>query len=212
MAEQTSSGAGTRSDRKRERTRQSLIGAGRVLIAERGVAGLRIQEITDQADVALGSFYNHFSSKEELVETVITESLRELAAMTITSVGADADPAEIVAAANLRFIRLAYDDPDFARLVVRLDDADTLFAAAVYPQAMTELQKGIDAGRFVVTNPAVTVTAVIGGAFTLIRDILDGNHGDGAERPFTQHVLMSVGLPAAEAEAATTSAARAIGL
>ena len=54
----------SRTERQQQRTRRQLLDAGRSLIAAKGVAGLRIQEITEAADVALGSFYNYFESKE----------------------------------------------------------------------------------------------------------------------------------------------------
>jgi AcrR family transcriptional regulator len=193
------SAAPTRSDRQRERTRRRLLDAGRTLIADRGVAGLRIQQITERADVALGSFYNHFGSKEELVEQVVTESLADLATATVATVGPDADPAEAVAAANLWFIRIAYDEPDFARLVVNLGHADTLFGAAVHPYARQAVERGIATGRFTVANLEVTLTAVIGGALALIREILDGRHEPGAELAFASHVLTSLGVPPTEA-------------
>src|SRR5882757_8823572 len=108
-----------RTDRRRERTRGKLTDATRELIVEKGVSGLRINEITERADVALGSFYNHFESKEEIVDAVVTDSLRELAEALAT--GAVEDPAELVSVAIRRFVGLAYDDPAFARLVVHLN-------------------------------------------------------------------------------------------
>jgi AcrR family transcriptional regulator len=209
--EQSAQRTVTRSDRQRERTRRGLVDAARILIAEKGVAGLRIQEITERADVALGSFYNHFSSKEELVEAVVTESLADLASVAITSVGDDADPAETVALAHLRFIRLAYEQPDFARLVVNLDHADALFSNAVQPYARIALERGIANGRFVVAEIEVTLTAVIGGAFALIREILDGRFGPGVEVALTSYVLTSLGLTAGDAEAVLASASALIG-
>jgi len=197
----------TRSDRQRERTRRRLLDAGRTLIADRGVAGLRIQQITERADVALGSFYNHFGSKEELVEQVVTESLADLATATVATVGPNADPAEAVAAANLWFIRIAYDEPDFARLVVNLGHADTLFGAAVHPYARQAVERGIASGRFTVANLEVTLTAVIGGALALIREILDGRHAPGAELAFATHVLTSLGVAPLEAAAVCESVA-----
>jgi AcrR family transcriptional regulator len=41
------------------------------IIAERGFEGLVIQDITQRADVGYGSFYNHFPSKDAIVEAVI---------------------------------------------------------------------------------------------------------------------------------------------
>jgi AcrR family transcriptional regulator len=204
-------GSPTRSDRQRERTRRKLLDAGRTLIAERGVAGLRIQEITARADVALGSFYNHFATKEALVEDVISESLTDLAAATITSVRHVADPAEMVAASSLRIIRLAYEEPDFARLVANLGHADSLFGTAMHPHARIAVERGVRTGRFVVVDIEVALTAIIGGALALIRGILDGRHGPGAEEAFTQHVLASLGLTPAEAVAVSASVAAGIG-
>ena len=210
--EQTSqSGAPTRSDRQRQRTRRRLLDAGRTLIAERGVSGLRIQEITERADIALGSFYNYFPAKEDLVEAVVAESLSALAAATLPAVWDDADPAEVVAAANLRFIRLAYDDPDFARLVVNLVHADDLFLAATHPYARVAVERGIANERFVVADIEVTLTAVIGGAFALIRELLAGHQQTGAEIAFAQHVLASLGLSPSDAAAVTKSAAARVG-
>jgi AcrR family transcriptional regulator len=199
--------APTRSDRQRERTRGKLLDAGRTLIAQRGVAGLRIQEITERADVALGSFYNYFSTKEELVEVIVGESLSALAAATLPSAWEDADPAEVVAAAILRVVRLAFDDPDFARLVVNLAHADDLFLAATHPYARIALERGIADDRFEVVDIEVALTAIIGAAFALIRELLAGHHTAGAEVAFAQLALASLGLRPGEAAAVTKAAA-----
>jgi AcrR family transcriptional regulator len=201
--------ASTRSERTRLRTRRQLLDAGRTLIAAKGVAGLRIQEITEEADVALGSFYNYFDSKEQFLEAVITESLSDLASAIITNIDDDTDPAEVVALANLRVIRLAYDEPDFARLIVNIGHSEALFGDAVHPHARVAVERGIESGRFVVADVEVLLTAVIGGAFALIRQILDGNHGPNAHVAFARHVLASLGLPPDEAEAVTRAAAAA---
>jgi AcrR family transcriptional regulator len=198
----------TRTERQRLRTRRLLLDAGRALIASKGVAGLRIQEITEQADIALGSFYNYFGSKEELLEAVITESLSDLASAVITDVDEDTDPAEVVALANLRVIRLAYDEPDFARLIVNIGHSEALFGDAVHPHARIAVERGIESGRFVVADLEVLLTAVIGGAFALIREILDGRHGTHAHEAFARHVLAALGVSPVEAEAIVSKVAK----
>src|SRR6201991_4941761 len=147
---ETEGKATTRVERQRLRTRRLLLDAGRTLIAAKGVASLRIQDITEEADVALGSFYNFCQSKEELLEAVITESLSDLTSAIITNVDDDTDPAEVVALANLRVIRLAYDEPDFARLIVNIGHSEALFGDAVHPPARIAVERGIASGRFVV--------------------------------------------------------------
>ena len=59
-----------RIDRRRERTRNALIGAARKFLSE-GRSAVSIQEITDAADVGFGSFYNHFQSKEQLFDEAV---------------------------------------------------------------------------------------------------------------------------------------------
>jgi len=190
----------TRAERQKERTRRRLVDTARALIAERGVAGLRIHEITDRADVALGSFYNHFADKDELVEAVVGESLAELAAATVPPEDADIDPAEVVAGAIIRFLKLPALDPDFARLVVNLHHADVLFATAVYPFARLAVQRGVDTGRFVVSDIEVTVTATVGGALALIRETLEGRHEPAkVEKAFPELALASMGVPGPDA-------------
>ncbi|NIH99080.1 TetR/AcrR family transcriptional regulator [Mycolicibacterium fluoranthenivorans] len=189
----------TRTERQRQRTRRQLLDAGRSLIAAKGVAGLRIQEITETADVALGSFYNYFESKDEFLEAIMTESLTELAAATVATEDLSSDPADVVALASLRVVGVAYTEPEFARLIANIGHSEALFGRALHPYAREAVERGIDSGRFVVPNIDVLLTAVIGAAFALIREILDGRHGPHAERAFAQYMLAALGLTPDEA-------------
>src|SRR5262245_42665756 len=55
-----------RGARRKRETREKLLRAAFRLIAERGVDGVAINEITEAADVGFGSFYNHFESKDAI--------------------------------------------------------------------------------------------------------------------------------------------------
>lgn len=189
-----------RVDRRRMRTRQRLVDAARRLIAEKGVSGLRIQELTHEADVALGSFYNHFTTKEELVEAVVGELLDDLGAATVVD-DAVQDPAVTASAAIRRVVRLAYDDPEFARLVVNLNHADELFAQAFHPYARQVVERGVRAGRFESPGIEISVNLVVGGSLSLIRAILAGQHTEGVETHHAEVSLRALGVPAGEARA-----------
>jgi AcrR family transcriptional regulator len=193
--------APNRRERRRERTRDAMTDAARELITEKGVAGLRISEITERADVALGSFYNHFESKEDLVEAVVAESLQSLAEALATPATADQDPAEVVSLAIRKFVGLAYADPSFARLVVHLNHADALFVTAVHPAARSAVELGIHSGRFDVPDLEVAVTAIVGGSLALMRAIVDGRVGDGAAEVYASSALRALGVPTDEARA-----------
>ncbi|EUC21006.1 regulatory protein TetR, partial [Burkholderia sp. BT03] len=55
-----------RGARRKRETRGRLLDAALRLMAEKGMEGVAINEITEAADVGFGSFYNHFESKEAI--------------------------------------------------------------------------------------------------------------------------------------------------
>ncbi|MEZ5998723.1 MAG: helix-turn-helix domain-containing protein [Hyphomonas sp.] len=56
-----------RNERRRRRTREMILEAADVVFRRKGVNSATVNDITDEADVAYGSFYNHFDSMEDLV-------------------------------------------------------------------------------------------------------------------------------------------------
>src|SRR5208283_2345619 len=66
-----------RLDRRKARTRTALIRAAQSFIAA-GNLNVPIGEITQAADVGLGSFYNHFESREDLFEAAVEDVLELL--------------------------------------------------------------------------------------------------------------------------------------
>jgi AcrR family transcriptional regulator len=68
----------SRSERRRSRRRQEIIDAARQIIVQKGLSNLTIQDVTEAADMAVGSFYTYFPSKEALLEAAIWEDLQRL--------------------------------------------------------------------------------------------------------------------------------------
>jgi AcrR family transcriptional regulator len=67
-----------RGTRKRERTRAELLKAARQVFAKRGYHDASIAEITELADVGVGTFYLHFHDKDELFTTMLADGMRVL--------------------------------------------------------------------------------------------------------------------------------------
>ena len=65
------SNAPPRGARRRQRTRSAIITAGQRLFAVRALESVSIDDIVAAADVAKGSFYNHFDHKEGLADTIV---------------------------------------------------------------------------------------------------------------------------------------------
>lgn len=57
--------------------REQLVAAATTLFEERGYRTVSIQDITEAADMSIGSFYNHFKSKEALYTDIVYRLERE---------------------------------------------------------------------------------------------------------------------------------------
>jgi AcrR family transcriptional regulator len=188
-----------RHTRRREQTRRKLLDAARALFARQGVENTRINEITDEADVGFGSFYNHFDSKEAILEAVVEETVAAQGA-AVSSVTADLDdPAEVVAAAHRYFVNLARSDPEWGWLLIRLDASQKIGLRALGPFARRDLERGIRAGRFEVPNKRVALFGAGGALLGVMGDVLDGRAPKDADRNHAEGVLRMFGLSAADA-------------
>lgn len=191
--------APSRAARRRAQTRASLLNAARQLFSRQGIETTRINEITELADVGFGSFYNHFESKEEIVEAVLRETVASQALALKQVATRIEDPAEVVAVAHRYFIRRAARDPEWAWLLVRIDASHRVIFSALEPFAMRDLSRGIGTGRFAVSNPTVALHASGGALLSVMRLVLEGGAPEDADSHHAEGVLRTLGLSPAEA-------------
>ena len=185
--------------RRREQTRRKLLDAARALFARQGIDNTRINEITDEADVGFGSFYNHFESKDAIVEAVLIETVAAQGAAVEAMTGQLEDPAETVAVAHRHFVRLARTDPDWAWLLVRLELSRVVGVSSLAPFAREDIDRGIASGRFHVPNRRIALFATGGALLSVMRDVLDGHAPRDADRHHAEGILRMLGLPAEDA-------------
>jgi len=190
-----------RLDRRKARTRQSLVDAAIRLIAEGRGDRASIQEITQEADIGFGSFYNHFESKEQLFQTASEEVLERWGQMLDAAcVGLD-DPAKVFAVSLRISGRLAWTHPDVAGFIsgagLELLDAPRGLA----PRALRDIRAGQAVGRFSVSDPDIALSAVAGGLLGLLR--LSERHpervDESAVDDLAEACLRLLGLRATEA-------------
>jgi len=91
----------------KEQRRQELIAATMETIAERGLAGTTLAEVTGRAGLSLGLANHHFSSKENLLTATLRHLAVELRAVWVARQG---DPS-LTAAEKLRAIVESMFDP-----------------------------------------------------------------------------------------------------
>src|SRR6187551_1333611 len=88
--------ADNRLERRKMRTRAALIRAAQTFVGA-GQLNVPVLEITQAADVGMGSFYNHFDSKEELFEAAVADVLDNHGALLDQLTESIDDPAETFA-------------------------------------------------------------------------------------------------------------------
>ncbi|MBF6620201.1 MAG: TetR/AcrR family transcriptional regulator [Patulibacter sp.] len=180
--------------RRRETTRAKLIAAAKTLIARQGADVTRIQEITDEADVGFGSFYNHFDGKDAIVEAVLAETIAAQAAEIGTLTAEIEDPAEVIAAAHRFFVRRARSDPDWGWLLLRLDVSHNVLRTSLGPYALEDLRRGIASGRLQVPDETVALYAMGGVLISVMRAVLDGVAPKDVDVHHAEGILRLLGL------------------
>jgi AcrR family transcriptional regulator len=191
----------SRLDRRKARTRQALIDAAARLIAEGRGDRASIQEITEEADIGFGSFYNHFDSKEQLFQTASEEVLERWGQMIDLATAGITDPAELFAVGLRISGRLGWTHPDIAAFLTGagLDALDIPVGLA--PRALRDIQAGKDAGRFTVPDAEIALSAVAGGLLGLLRMCQrdPGRVDEAAVDQLAEAELRLLGVPAGEA-------------
>jgi AcrR family transcriptional regulator len=188
-----------RQARRRERTRARLVEAARAVFARQGVDATRINDITEEADVGFGSFYNYFESKDAIVAAVVEQAAKAAAEANDRASADLDDPAEIVAVAHRSLIQTAIDDPNFGWLLVRLEISHDIVSATLGPYAARDLDRGIQTGRFAVDDPAVALIAAGGALLAVVRTVLQGHADEKTAQHHAAAVLRIFGLPPQEA-------------
>jgi AcrR family transcriptional regulator len=193
-------GSGNRLERRKQRTRAALIKAAQSFIAA-GKVNVPVLEITQAADVGMGSFYNHFSSKEQLFDAAVAEVLDAHGALLDELTSSIDDPAETFACSYRLTGRLFRLRPQESQIL--LATGMTLLASekGLAPRALRDIEDANRAGRFHVDDPELAL-AMAGGALlglgNLLRNQPDRDDAAAADQ-VTEDVLRLFGLPAAEA-------------
>jgi AcrR family transcriptional regulator len=112
--------------RQAEATRTLLLEVARESFTTRGYAATSIDTIIEQAGVARGALYHHFSGKEALFRAVYEAVEAEVVARVMAAAAAEASPWDAVRAGLSAFLDACLE-PSFRRIVV-LDSVSVLQA------------------------------------------------------------------------------------
>ncbi len=189
--------------KKRERTQLQLIEAAMRVFAEKGIGGAPIHVIAHEAGLANGTFYNHFTTKQELIVAVAGHLMDRLSDEVAASVRDLDDPAEWVAVALRRFNQKAQDDPIWGNVTVRLGGTASDVSGRIAANMTRDLEEGIRRGRFKVPSQQAAADALLGTGLMGLLSVSTGRAGPEHASDIAAMVLRSLGIDGEEAEEIT---------
>lgn len=105
-----------RRQRQRDETRRAVLDAAEALLAEEGVEGFSMRRLAARSGYALPTLYHHFGDKRRLVEAVLDDLFREVAALLRSA--ARPDPVASVRAMLRAWLAFGLDNPAHYQLFV----------------------------------------------------------------------------------------------
>ncbi len=170
-------GTKERRDRDKQRRREDILGAARTLLLERGYEHTTIDDIARSAELAKGTIYLYFQSKEEIYVAIVDDGLDVLMGLITDSFDAASDPmTNLLAAldAGLSFDKTYAHYEEFmlfksmsmrntlpAELKERFDDK----TGKIFAYFTKIIEDGIESGAFRPMVPQRAAMLVLGMAF-----------------------------------------------
>lgn len=143
-------------ERRRARTRRTILGSARELIEELGPAGLSLREVARRSDYSPAALYEYFDSKQELLAALLRQGFEELTA-TLEATAAGQPPRQRLLEMGKAYIDFAIQHPETIELIfVRSESTVRSLGAvlaernhySVLREVTAELleEKGLDSG------------------------------------------------------------------
>jgi AcrR family transcriptional regulator len=107
-----------------------------------------VQDIIDAADLAKGSFYNHFTHKTELVEAIMRETRNKVSILVDAANQGVADPSKRIARAICTVVRFCVDNRRSAAALMKLEASFPSLDEKLNMRAEEAIIAGIREGAF----------------------------------------------------------------
>jgi AcrR family transcriptional regulator len=115
-----------RREQERARRRQEILEAARAVFAQDGFRRATVDQIAQHAEVAKGTIYLYFETKEAILADLVLQALAELQAQLRAAVEAQSilQPDERLRAMADAYLTFSQRSPDYFRLLTAFDGGD----------------------------------------------------------------------------------------
>ena len=180
---------------KRARTRQAVLDAAFELLGrERGLT-TRIEEILEVAGISRGTFYNYFTSMDELFDALQYELNHDFNSAVLSELADMPLAAERAGFAIRYYLDRALEDPKWAWAMVNISAGGIIFGAETYKQAQRTVEEGIESGEFELTGPNSGRDILLGTTLAAMVTQLRNPPSPSYAASVARHVLRGMGVP-----------------
>ncbi|MBY0275978.1 TetR/AcrR family transcriptional regulator, partial [Candidatus Binatia bacterium] len=160
---------------------EDLLRAGRLVFAQRGIAGATIEEVAASAGIAKGTFYLYFQSKNDLVTALRQRFADDLvAAMSVHArAGSDGDWLSLARRQLESAIDTYLDNAPLLHVLFQegagahgADSTDQAWSTAITESITEMIRHGMAAGVFEVQDPEVTARLLFHAVHGVVHDAL----------------------------------------
>lgn len=180
---------------RRERTRAKVLEAAFELIGHEQGLSIRIEEICAKARVSRGTFYNYFSSMDDLFAALsfeLSDGFNQAMHATVQSMPTNAERSD---AAMRYYLERARKDTIWGWAMVHICAHGSLFGSNTFAAARKSIEEGIAAGEFDVVDAQIGRDLVLGAAYAVMSSQLRHHHAAASDRAISSYVLRGLGVP-----------------
>ena len=190
---------------RRTQTRQALVLAARDLVLKRGHEKISIQDITIEAGLGTGTFYNYFSTKQDVFEAVLADYRQQFADEIGATRARLKDPATVVAVTLKYYFHQAQHNDQWKNFLIFSGLPDRHVLRQDDDECLADIQRGVKAGRFKVEDSDFARSLISGMVDHINLEIANKRLAPYATDNAVRYILRMLGLPDLVAKALTQS-------
>ena len=189
----------SRGHKKRERTRRGLIDAAVRLFARKEVGEIALLDVATEAEVASGTIYNYFRTRDEVIEAVGLALANEFSeAIALHSAGIQSGARRLAIGIRM-FIRRAIADPDWASAVIRVVHFDQAIRSNIASYVLADLRAGAEEGVLSYSDEGIALDLAVSCTLGAMRSAVEGRSVDEHDMLVAEMILKALGATAARA-------------
>lgn len=187
--------------RKRERTRESLLVSALNCFVESEIGAITTDDVCEAAGVSRGTFYNYFESMDQLIISVI-KKLRNVIKGDFHTKDLTLSPGPVRMAFDLHLMYLqASISPDLAKMLLFASDNQhsSKFEDIFTSRLMEDVRACRSSGLFTVNDDILTIDIALGAGWRGLRSVIAGNISPNQSVVYLESIFIALGMSSSQA-------------